>query len=213
MKQFIVSAGLLVTILICSIQLKAQDNMSLGPIAGFGHSWISGGDNKYQPSGNVGLTFTYSPIAHLGLGADLLYSIEGGKRQSGANNIITRADYIRVPLKVKYFFGQYGDRLRPKIEIGPSFGFLVGGHQVVETVDKGEQLSRSNTKDIANGFDVGITAGAGLNYRLMQGTWLLADISYYHGLTNIYQNSALDGRNRNIGFNLGVAFGIGKAVK
>ena len=202
MKHFFFTCGLLLTALFSSSKLSAQDNMSLGPIAGFGHSWISGSDNKYQPAGSVGITFTYSPIAHLGFGADLLYSIEGGKWQAGANNIITKADYIRMPLTVKYFFGQVGDRLRPRIQLGPSFGFLIGGHQVVETADKEEQS-----------VDVGITVGAGLNYRLMQKTWLLADVSYYNGLTKVYNNTAVDGRNRNIQFNLGVAFGIGKAVK
>ncbi len=213
MKHFFFTCGLLLTALFSSSKLSAQDNMSLGPIAGFGHSWISGSDNKYQPAGSVGITFTYSPIAHLGFGADLLYSIEGGKWQAGANNIITKADYIRMPLTVKYFFGQVGDRLRPRIQLGPSFGFLIGGHQVVETADKEEQLSRTATMDILKSVDVGIAVGAGLNYRLMQKTWLLADVSYYNGLTKVYNNTAVDGRNRNIQFNLGVAFGIGKAVK
>lgn len=213
MKHFFGKGTLVLTALFFSSTISAQDNMSLGPIAGFGHSWISGTANKYQPFGNVGVTFTYSPIAHLGIGADLLYSIEGGKRQAGGNNIITKTDYIRMPLTIKYFFGQYGDRLRPRIQLGPSFGFLIGGHQVVETTDKEEQLSRTPSKDIVKHVDAGITAGAGLNYRLMDKTWLLADLSYYHGLTRVFNNASNDGRNRNIAFNLGVAFGIGKKVK
>lgn len=209
MKLFILSAACLSAAFLFPRMASAQDNMSLGPKAGFGHSWINGQPNKYQPYGQVGATFTYSPLSHIGFGADLLYSIEGGRRSAGDNYVITKLDYLRVPVTTKYFFGQLGDRLRPRVELGPSLGFAIGGHRIVETADKGEQISRRPTRDFVHGVDLGITAGAGINYRLMSNTWLLADLDYYHGLTKVY-TTAESGRNRNIGFNLGLAFGIGQ---
>src|SRR5689334_21693227 len=98
MKHFRISTGLFLAFLLFSLYGNSQNNMSLGPTVGIGNSWISGNEKKHQPYGNVGITFTYSPIEHLGLGADLLYSIEGGKYQTGSNNIITKADYIRIPM-------------------------------------------------------------------------------------------------------------------
>jgi hypothetical protein len=186
------------TYLLCS---QAQLNLSLGPNAGFGHTWMSGkGDNTYQPAGNFGVSAVYSHNNHLGLGVDLKYSIEGGKKEIANVDVKTRLNYLRIPIKAMYFFRDYGASLRPKVSLGPSFGFLVGGKQEVGSLE-------FDAKDIYNSFDVGLLASAGFHYNLVTNTWLHFDVSYYHGLSDISE-AAETNKNRNIGINLGVAFGI-----
>src|SRR5215204_1317779 len=108
----------------------SQMNISVGPNAGFGHTWTSGaGDNRYQPAGNFGVALVYSHNNHVGLGVDLKYSIEGGKKEFANVDVTSRLNYIRIPVKGIYFFRDYGASFRPKISLGPSFGFLVGGKQ------------------------------------------------------------------------------------
>lgn len=197
MKQSI----LIVFAIIFFVSVKGQ-NISLGPNAGFGHGWMSGsGESKYQPAGNFGVALVYSHSNHLGLGLDLKYSIEGGKKEFANLTTTTRLNYIRIPIKGIYFFRDYGASLRPKISLGPSFGFLVGGNQEIGDV-------KTDAKDLYNSFDVGVLASAGFHYNLVTNTWLHFDLSYYHGFSDVSEASETD-RNRNIGINLGVAFGIG----
>ena len=202
-------------VIISMIGLSAvaqKQNLSFGPTAGFGHAWMSNTTNgKYKPAGNVGLSLLYSSSPHIGFGADLKYSIEGNKTQTGIREVENTLNYVRIPLKVIYFFGEYGDRLRPKLAVGPSFGFLVGGNR--EISDNDGLVSKVKAKDLYKSFDAGIGAVAGLNYRLVKNTWFVAEVNYYNGLTNINEVANLNNKNRNIGLNIGVNFGIGTATK
>jgi hypothetical protein len=190
----------------------SQSN-SLGINAGFGHSWIKNySDIKFKPHGNFGLSYIHSTEKNFGFGADLKYSIEGGKSESGSLITTTDLDYIRVPLKVMYFFGKYGQRVRPKIAVGPSLGFLVSGETTVENVANNTSAVTQD-KSYFNGFDIGITGAVGLNYRLVKNTWFTADVNYYNSFRDIReQNSGNTPRlsNNNIALNIGVNWGIGK---
>ena len=179
----------------------SAQNISVGPNAGFGHTWLSGtGENRYQPAGNFGVALVYSHNNHVGLGVDLKYSIEGGKKEFANLTATNRLNYVRIPLKGIYFFRDLGSSFRPKISIGPSFGFLVGGKQEIGSVE-------TDAKDLFKSFDVGLLGSAGFHYNLVTDTWLHFDVSYYHGLSDVSE-AAETNKNRNIGLNLGVAFGL-----
>lgn len=190
--------------LLFSVCLLAQSNIAAGPVAGFGHSWISNVDGKtrYKPSGNFGAQLYYSATPNVGIGAALLYSIEGGENRISGSTYTARLNYLRLPIQAIYFFGQYGDRVRPKIAFGPSVGFMVGGKQMLNT-------SETGVSDDYKSIDFGFQANAGIHYRLVSGVWLTMDMGYYQGLTDVSE-AVLKNRNRNLGFNLGLAFGVGR---
>lgn len=191
-------------------------NLSLGPTAGFGHSFVShdndDNDNEFWPSYNAGAKLVYSFVSHWGISAAVKFSGEGAKQSALAGNdeyeYRYRANYIRVPLEGIYFFGELGDAVRPKLAIGPSFGFLIGGES--ETKINGTVNNTVKTKDVFDSFDFGLTGAAGANFRLGGDKWLNTDITYYHGLTDI-STSPVAGKikNRNIGLNVGILFPIG----
>jgi outer membrane protein W len=190
----------------------AQDNLSLGGTAGFGHTWLSNSTNaRYQPAGNLGLTLIYSTESNWGFGADLKWSIEGGKTSTTNFTNTTRLDYLRIPLKAMYFFGERGNAFRPKLTLGPSVGFLIGGNNKATTIS-GDTKTTVETKasEFAKSVDIGVAASAGFNYRLVDRTWLNVDLNYYHGISDVIENPNIEQRNRNIGINVGVTFGIGK---
>lgn len=188
--------------LLTVVSLHAQKNVAIGPIAGFGHSSLSGeGDNKYKPYGEFGAQLIYSTNSHLGLGANLQYSIEGGKKEFGSTTYETRLNYLRIPVKLIYFFNDYGDKIRPKISAGPSLGLLLGGKQTIGSLESG-------VKDDFKKGDIGIVVSAGLNYRLIPNTWLTLDLDYYNGFADVSKTDAQTNHNRNIGIHLGLAFGI-----
>ena len=204
------------------VSVNAQ-NLSLGPIGSFNHSWITGSgasDNRdFNPSFKAGATITYSIHPHWALGADLLFANEGAKSTTTVANFETEnkvnLNYIRVPLKAIYFFGDLGDKLRPKLYAGPSFGFLVGGKAKTETKNTTSGVtvkSEADSKDFYEGFDFGLTAGAGLNYRIARAIWLNFDVNYTNGFLDVTKNTTVNksfNANRNLGVAVGVTFPIG----
>ena len=191
---------LLLAVIICSsfcFPAMAQSKFSLGPNAGFGHTWVSNSNNaKFKLAANAGVAMVYSATEHFGIGLDAKYSYEGVKTGSGAANA-RDLNYFRFPLKAIYFFNNYGNQFRPKIFAGPSFGFLSSA-----------KVNSVNVKSLYNSSDVGITAGAGFNYRLVKNSWFTADINYLHGLSDVTKEAAIKNHNRNLQLNVGVNFGL-----
>jgi hypothetical protein len=206
-----------------SLNVYAQSN-SLGINAGFGMSGIKNyrshpgfasnfgvNNSEFMPHGNVGLSFIHSTQTNFGYGADLKYSWEGARAENEQLNLerSLSLQYIRIPIKLMYFFGNYGQRVRPKIYAGPSLGFLVDAKEEV----KGNTNFEAEVDDQFHNFDIGIQGGVGLNYRLVRNTWFTADLNYYNGFRDIrQQNSGGTKRlsNNNLALNVGVNWGIGK---
>jgi hypothetical protein len=188
-------------------------NISLGPSVGVQHSWITGmKDVKFKPGVSLGGVLTWSPAPHWGLGGDIRVSfLEGVKGRPGATHTLAadriNATYLRVPLKATYFFGDFGDKVRPKVYAGPSFGFLLGG----ETKYSNASLT-TKTDQVLQGFDWGLIAGAGLNYRIKRNTWLNFDLAYTNGLKDVTEAAGYHA-NRNITMNVGVTFPLGTLTK
>ena len=195
---------LFVSLLTISGALFSQDDISIGPIAGFGHTWISkvDGEARYKPSGNFGLQFYYSASENIGIGTGLMYSIEGGENRISNSTYNARLNYLRLPVQAAYFFGKYGDKVRPKVAFGPSFGFLLGGKQTLNQAESG-------VSDDFKSVDIGLQLNGGVHVRLISGVWLTMDIGYYTGLADITE-ADLKNKNKNIGFNAGLLFGAGR---
>lgn len=180
-----------------STMMFAQEN-SIGPTIGYNHAWVSGDNVKAKPGFNVGLIYNNSFLEHWGAGLSLLYSAEGAKAE--VSDISTNLTYIRLPLRLQYFFGDFGQAFRPKIYVGPSLAFLVGA----KLDQNGNNI---DVKDGYEKFDLGLLAGLGFNYRLKDQTWLNFDLGYTHGLLDISTGSN-EPKNRLINANVGVAFGF-----
>ncbi len=191
---------------IVSIVNGQNQNLSMGISGGFGHSWTNadGGNKRFHATYNIGGKMVYSFDSRWGVSADLRYSSEGATVGADTDNkLVVRANYIRLPLQGIYFFGQLGDRVRPKVSLGPSFGFLVGGK--IKSYEGGQKTTEAKTSDFVESFDLGATVAGGLNFRLAPGTWLNAELAYYLGLLNV-SKTAGDAKNRNLALNVGITF-------
>lgn len=184
-------------------------NLSFGVIGGAGHSWTSidkpaGYDTRLHGAYSLGGRLVYSFQSNWGISGDVKFSSEGQSVGTSARNkYVYRANYIRIPLQGIYFFGKYGDRVRPKVSLGPSFGILVGGK--LKSYANGDLMSSYKTKDYWKSFDFGFTVAAGGNVRVAPATWLNLDLSYYHGLADI-TDIGDNGANRHLGVNVGLTF-------
>ena len=197
-------------ILMATVNVLAQ-NVSLGPSVGVHHSWITGMENvKFKPGVSAGGVLTYSPSPHWGLGGDIRFAFLQGSKSGvqfgeSRENYIINATYLRVPLKATYFFGKFGDKVRPKLYAGPSFGFLLGGET---SVSNSTLLTKTNK--VLQGSDYGFIAGAGFNYRLKPNTWFNFDLAYTNGLKDVTEAPGYHA-SRNITLNVGVTFPLGTA--
>ena len=199
-------------LILLSFTVNAQWK-SLGPSVGAGLSMVSNNDEivdvNPQFLWNAGATFVYSTKNHLGFGADLKYSSEGYKVQfaffGSTFDINVHLNYLRLPVRVIYCFGDYGGHIRPKIFLGLTPGLLLSAKE-----DDGTE--NFDIKDSLSTFDLGAQGGVGVNIRLMEGVWLNTDIGIYQGFLDL-GDSDESILNRNVAVNVGVAFGIGNKTK
>jgi outer membrane protein W len=170
-----------------------ESSFSMGLKTGFGHSYIMPYSNcAFKPSWEVGLSTILSAFEHLGVGIDALYSSEGATFKNGDLKSVNTIDYFRIPVKAYWFFGKKENDLRPMIGIGPSLGFIL----------------RDTTNTGYSSIDYGLTAVAGVNYRLTRGFWLNVMANYYHGLKDIYAGNSDYDRNGHFRLELGLLVGF-----
>jgi len=183
-----------------STMMIAQENSnSIGPTVGYNHTWISGDGTSAKPGFNAGVVYNNSFMEHWGAGLELKYSMEGAKIDGTDANF--NAAYLRLPLRLAYYFGDYGKAFRPKIYAGPSLGFLLTAKSVIGD-------NKIDVIDSYDRFDIGLMGGIGFNYRIKDQTWLNFDLGYTHGLIDQLKSDAFDSKNRMINANIGVAFGF-----
>lgn len=201
------SKSLLILFAVClswisfTSQAVAQDRFSLGPRFGINFGNATGIDDSESANGiAVGLTSTYSINENTGITVDLLYS-EHGWEQPVSSEYDLR--YLDLPIYFNYFFGELGDRFRPKVYIGLVPQFLLNGE-----VDDTEI-----NKDFFNKFLVSASGGLGFNYRVGERIWLNTDLRSYIGLSDIRDSDISEGDDiklRTVQFSLGLAYGISR---
>jgi hypothetical protein len=142
--------------------------------------------------------------------------MEGVKNRAEGNSVVTTRDanlnFIRMQPKLIHFFGDLGDAVRPKLFVGGSLGFLVGGKTTTTVSTNNESAdvtTKVNSKDYYNSVDAGLLAGAGINWRIGKATWLNTDLVYNNGLIDLSKSNNNWQASRSIGFNVGLTFPIG----
>lgn len=179
---------------------------SIGPTVGVNCTNISEtNDATSQPGLNIGIVYNYSKHENYGFGLEARYSQEGAKVDYGTVEGFTKLNYLRVPLKFQYFFGDIQNAFRPKIYAGPSLGILLGGKYKGAVGDQIVDVTLD--RDDYSTFDAGLMGGVGFNYKLKEATWLNFDVAYTHGLIDITKNGDTNA-NRNVNVNLGIAWGF-----
>ncbi|HOY14376.1 MAG TPA: porin family protein [Saprospiraceae bacterium] len=194
MKQLFFAC--LITFFGFGLNAQSNDNFSLGPKIGINFANVNSENTDINTGLVFGITSTYSLNEMSGIGVDLLYSQQGFK----SGNSSVDLNYVKVPVLYKFFFNKLGDAFRPRLELGLSPGFLL--------------TAKTNDVDVKpayNSFDIGAMGGLGFNYRVGSRLWLNVDLRADLGLTNLSNTNVLglnDLKNRTIGFNIGLAYGI-----
>ncbi|MCF0060074.1 PorT family protein [Dyadobacter chenwenxiniae] len=185
-------------------RVQAQENVSIGPIVGVSIANFRGdvSDTDWKPGLTVGGFYNYSSESGFGFSGQLLFTQMGAQVRNKTDEI--NLNYIQAPLLATFFFGQYGDKVRPKIFLGPSLNFLVGAKN-----KNGDNLNGDSNNRVYSPFDLGLTFGAGINIRLQEKVWLNLDARYGLGLIDVTKDGNSNVKNHNFGINAGLSFPLG----
>ncbi|MCD6010788.1 MAG: hypothetical protein K0Q79_650 [Flavipsychrobacter sp.] len=180
-----------------------------GPTAGLGHSWVHNlpGNTSYQTQKSLGIKYIGLLTKHWGVGANLVVSSEGYQ----VNYLNTMQSftpiYLRMPVRLYYFFGKPGNMIRPDIYVGPSVAVKLD--EQISASAAYRDLYKVSGSDNFSLFDAGVNGGAGLNIRLAKNIWLNMDMGFYTGFTDAVEDM---GKTYNpqsdVDFNLGLLFGL-----
>ncbi|HSF88324.1 MAG TPA: porin family protein [Saprospiraceae bacterium] len=192
--------------LLCSVFMvtdaftQMKDRFSIGPRGGINFSNVTNVDESESITGVVlGLTSTYSLNEHSGLTLDILYSVEGYQGPFETYKL----RYLQIPIYFDVFFGELGNRFRPKVYVGASPAFFLGG--TLNELDVNETYF--------NKFIIHATGGLGFNYRIASRIWLNTDLRAFWGLSDIRSENFNVGEAinpRTVQLSLGLAYGLTK---
>ncbi len=210
MKKIFIAA---VFLLIIAMQGFGQQGWAIGDKAMIGHSWMVGNrasdDLKYafHPSVQFGRSAIYNFNSKVGVGLGTFFSTEGGTfkidNNTAAEKTVQRMNYIRVPLGAVFTLGSAANRVRPRVGIGGSVGFLVGGKTYILS-DEDAFAGTKTKKAMSTKVDAGATALLGYSVRVAEGFFINHDINYYHGLVeNKYESNLPSFTHRGLGLSLG----------
>jgi hypothetical protein len=182
------------------IQAQGKDRISIGPRGGVNFSNVTGVEESQSVTGlALGLTSTYSFNHATGLTLDLMYSVEGYKAPFETYKL----RYLQVPVYFDVFFGQLGQRFRPKVYAGVAPSFLLNG--TLNELDI--------NKPYYNSFILHASGGLGFNYRIANRIWLNTDARAFVGLNDIRTDDVATGDPvlpRTLQLSLGLAYGLTK---
>jgi outer membrane protein W len=180
-----------------SANAQVGDQTSIGPRVGVNFSNVGNVDDSESLTGlAIGLTSTYSISEATGLTVDLLYSQEGYKLDGSEH----RLNYIQLPILFDLFFGELGEKFRPKVYAGLTPAFLLNA-----------KVNDSEVENFYNNLNFSLTGGLGFNYRVGSRVWLNTDLRAFLGLSDVREDVIGDKvANSNIQLSLGLAYGLSK---
>ncbi|HEX7757486.1 MAG TPA: outer membrane beta-barrel protein [Niabella sp.] len=217
MKHLIFSA----LFLFAGMQLvNAQTGWNIGDRVAIGHSWMVGNrpddsKRKFHFSYELGRAATYNFSNNTGIGFGTYFSSQGGAYElQNDTKMIERANYIKIPVFASFAFGAVENRVRPRLTVGPSVQFLVGGKTFAKN-DNDAFAGVYTTKALNTKIDAGANASLGLNIRVCDGFYINNDINYYHGFVEQKPNNAAESpsyTNRGLYLSMGMQIN-GQAMK
>ncbi len=138
-------------------------------------------------------------IPNFSFSTEINYSNEGTKYEIG-NLDRTKISYLEIPVLANIYFTN--TKVRPKIFGGPSMSFLMNAENVFEdgsTVDLNDQYKEN---------EIGVVLGAGVDLQITGENYLLFDIRYDFGMTEINDLDVGAFQNRGFRLSVGASFPI-----
>lgn len=199
---------------------QAQQRWSIGPRVGVNVSNVSStnnffatvdgiyiGQNQMATGVSAGVGVLYSHNDRFGLGLDALFSQRGYRADvmalANTVSVTQRLNYLEVPLTFRYFLTRSGG-FSPNLYVGPVVSALISAVSYSNRTD----LRLRNNADFRP-LELGLTAGAQLNFRLGDRRRFTIDGRYTYGVTDA-QLVVAGTHNQFVTLGIGYNFGISR---
>jgi Outer membrane protein beta-barrel domain len=139
---------------------------------------------KTTVNANFGIGAGYNFTPKLGIGLDVLYSLQGQRSEIIGKEINQRVHYVKIPA----YFVYNNNPSKPVSfvgKIGPQVSILTGSKL---TDDNGNTL-KSNTKDLYNNITFGGMLAAGAQFKLNRKLFLTTMARFDYDFTNAEDDS------------------------
>jgi opacity protein-like surface antigen len=149
--------------------------------------------------------------AQMGVKLSVPASVVAGVAVGGTVDVTEKADYIHVPISLKYKFPIPESIVRPYIFVGPSVSLNVSSKFLTEYSGQIAQYvsptsSEEDEKDSTKSVDIAAHAGAGVEIAVSSSVSLFVDGRYSMSFTNATKAAQTDIKARNIMIMGGVGF-------
>jgi hypothetical protein len=174
---------------------RRRPRPAVGAMVGYSRSDLIGPEAEQLRSRQGSLTGVYllAPLSgHLSFRPELLFSLKGGRTQTGTALLDIELAYLEMPLLAKLVLSR--GRVRPLVFGGPAPSLQIGCDVQFIAAD---QASRSTcgagSFSLFRTFDVAVVAGAGVEMRWPQSA-LALEARYTAGLRSILDASNVHNR-------------------
>jgi len=130
----------------------------------------------------------------------LLFSVKGAKMEYGNENASTSLNYLEIPLNVAYKFS-LGESSNFFVQAGPYLAYALSGK--TKFGDESEDIDFE--ADGMKRMDFGLGIGAGIELGP-----IVPSVSYQLGLSNLNDDSEMDGTVKNKVLQFSIAYMFGK---
>lgn len=208
--------ALLLSVTAAKAQLGSHIGFNVGPSLSHFYGSNAAEDLRAKGGFAAGFVYQYAFSTRFALHTGLLYESKGASS-------LTILDPFDVEVRSRYNFNYLAipvlfrahlapdAKLRPFINAGPYFGFLTRQMTVVRT-ETGDDvdIDRNNNTNDYRGFDIGLSAGIGIDYLITDRMHLDFEIRDNLGLYNISESSNDNNRlnNNSVNFLVGMIFSI-----
>jgi hypothetical protein len=156
-------------------------------LANFSGDDVEGTDMRiaYHVGGYLNIGFSDA----LSLQPELLWNSVGTKMSEGDFEMVSKMNYISIPVSLIYSFGNFN------VQAGPQFSFLASAKG---KMSDGDDSIEADIKDIYKSTDLGVNLGLGASFGKIH-----ASARYFLGLTDIPEEGDGSVKNSNIQLSLG----------
>jgi opacity protein-like surface antigen len=145
----------------------------------------------------AGVSFTKPLSGALSLELNGLFSQKGAKDLEDGTDAALKLNYLEVPILLRYDVKTTGG-VHPHFSGGVSFGYQTGCKISASEGGVSGEVSCSlfegeDGTDVKK-FDVGLVAGAGLNFSLANNRLLTVGARYNYGLSDLFEDASVQNR-------------------
>jgi len=160
--------------------LNAQKGFSVSVKGAPQFSWMNNSDdndNKSKFGANFGVGTQYNFNDNMGVGLDVLYSLQGRKYDFAGKSYDQKNDYIKIPV-----FFSYNTNPAKKIafvgKLGPQLSILTSSKL------NGDGFAKTDTKNRYKDITFGAVAGAGVQFAVARNLYLNTGLRFDYDFTN-----------------------------